>query len=65
MLIVGVRLFGSEQVSFWRAWHEFEVAHGNEDTFREMLRIKRTVAARFSQVRHATSYDTRHQDTRH
>jgi pre-mRNA-splicing factor SYF1 len=26
---------------FWDAWNEFEVRHGNEDTFREMLRIKR------------------------
>lgn len=28
----------------------FEAAHGNEDTFREMLRIKRSVAASFSQT---------------
>jgi pre-mRNA-splicing factor SYF1 len=26
---------------YWAAWNEFEVRHGNEDTFREMLRIKR------------------------
>jgi hypothetical protein len=26
---------------FWDAWNEFEVRHGNEDTFKEMLRIKR------------------------
>jgi hypothetical protein len=26
---------------FWEAWKSFEVRHGNEDTFREMLRIKR------------------------
>ncbi|KAJ2584500.1 pre-mRNA-splicing factor syf1 [Coemansia sp. RSA 1836] len=25
----------------WTAWHEFEVQHGNEDTFKEMLRVKR------------------------
>ncbi|ESW20228.1 hypothetical protein PHAVU_006G191100 [Phaseolus vulgaris] len=30
---------------FWNKWHEFEVQHGNEDTFREMLRIKRSVSA--------------------
>lgn len=35
---------------FWNRWHEFEVQHGNEDTFREMLRIKRTVSASFSQI---------------
>lgn len=35
---------------FWNKWHEFEVQHGNEDTFREMLRVKRTVSATFSQV---------------
>lgn len=35
---------------FWNKWHEFEVQHGNEDTFREMLRMKRTVSASYSQV---------------
>jgi len=35
---------------FWIKWHEFEVQHGNEDTFREMLRIKRSVSANYSQV---------------
>ncbi|CAN6198176.1 unnamed protein product [Urochloa humidicola] len=27
---------------FWRRWNEFEVAHGDESTFRDMLRLKRT-----------------------
>ena len=35
---------------YWLAWHDFEVSHGNEETFREMLRIKRTVQAAFSTV---------------
>ena len=35
----------AENASFWSVWHDFEVAHGNEDTFREMLRIKRAVRA--------------------
>ncbi|KAI3904851.1 hypothetical protein MKW92_037633 [Papaver armeniacum] len=35
---------------FWSRWHEFEVKHGNEDTFREMLRIKRSVFASYSQT---------------
>lgn len=30
-------------------WREFEIAHGNEDTFREMLRIKRSVQALYTQ----------------
>lgn len=33
--------------SFWQVWHNFEVNYGNEETFREMLRIKRSVQARF------------------
>jgi pre-mRNA-splicing factor SYF1 len=33
---------------FWKKWHDFEISHGNEDTFREMLRIKRTVQANFN-----------------
>ena len=42
--------FADPKVSlkYWKFWHEFEVAHGNEDTFREMLRIKRSVAAQFA-----------------
>ena len=35
--------------AFWAEWNEFEVRHGNEETFREMLRIKRSVAAAGSQ----------------
>ncbi|XP_057961930.1 uncharacterized protein LOC131153559 [Malania oleifera] len=34
----------------WNEWHDFEVQHGNEDTFREMLRIKRSVTASYSQT---------------
>eukprot|EP00761_Pharyngomonas_kirbyi_P004703 gb/GECH01004708.1/.p1 GENE.gb/GECH01004708.1/~~gb/GECH01004708.1/.p1 ORF type:complete len:902 (+),score=289.33 gb/GECH01004708.1/:1-2706(+) len=33
---------------FWDTWYQFEVQHGNEDTFREMLRIQRTIEAKFS-----------------
>ncbi|RNA33394.1 Pre-mRNA-splicing factor SYF1 [Brachionus plicatilis] len=33
---------------FWQTWKEFEIAHGNEDTVREMLRIKRSVQATFN-----------------
>merc|ERR1712151_607599 len=35
---------------FWKMWRAFEVQHGNEDTFRDMLRIKRSVQAMFAQV---------------
>lgn len=33
---------------FWQAWKDFEVRHGNEDTMREMLRIKRSVQATYN-----------------
>jgi len=35
---------------FWSKWRIFEVQHGNEDTFRDMLRIKRSVDAQYAQV---------------
>ena len=35
---------------FWKKWEEFEVQHGNEDTFKEMLRIKRSVQAQYKYV---------------
>ncbi|KAL1557931.1 pre-mRNA-splicing factor SYF1-like [Salvia divinorum] len=34
----------------WNEWHEFEVQHGSEDTCLEMIRIKRSVRARYSQI---------------
>mmetsp|Transcript_12309 Transcript_12309/g.23159 ORF Transcript_12309/g.23159 Transcript_12309/m.23159 type:complete len:957 (+) Transcript_12309:155-3025(+) len=41
---------------FWKVWRSFEVQHGNEDTFRDMLRIKRSVQATYAQV-HFNSTD--------
>ncbi|KAI3839298.1 hypothetical protein MKX03_016842 [Papaver bracteatum] len=35
---------------FWSRWQEFEVKHGNEDNFREMLRIKTSVSASYIQT---------------
>lgn len=35
---------------FWQKWENFEVQHGNEDTFKEMLRIKRSVQAQYKYV---------------
>uniref|UniRef100_A0A2P2IVB4 Pre-mRNA-splicing factor SYF1 n=2 Tax=Rhizophora mucronata TaxID=61149 RepID=A0A2P2IVB4_RHIMU len=52
----GIYVFASQfadprsGADFWNKWHEFEVQHGNEDTFREMLRIKRSVTASYSQT---------------
>ncbi|MEN2500487.1 MAG: Pre-mRNA-splicing factor SYF1 [Marteilia pararefringens] len=36
--------------SFWAEWQEFEVDHGNDDTVREMLRIKRSIQLQFANV---------------
>ena len=33
---------------FWSEWNSFEIETGTEDTFREMLRIKRSVQAQFN-----------------
>ncbi|KAF1347793.1 hypothetical protein BDV97DRAFT_400002 [Delphinella strobiligena] len=33
---------------FWQKWEGFEVQHGNEDTFKDMLRIKRSVQAQYN-----------------
>ncbi|CAI5710291.1 unnamed protein product [Hyaloperonospora brassicae] len=43
------------ETSFWKVWHEFEVSHGSEHTFLEMLRIKRSVVAQYSQVNYIAS----------
>ena len=34
--------------NFWQTWKEFEVNHGNTDSKREMLRIKRSVQALYN-----------------
>ena len=31
-----------EHQRFWNKWNEFEIYHGNEETYREMMRIQRT-----------------------
>ncbi|KAJ5412937.1 hypothetical protein N7465_005242 [Penicillium sp. CMV-2018d] len=33
---------------FWQKWELFEVNHGNDDTFGEMIRIKRSVQAQYN-----------------
>ena len=33
---------------FWSIWEKFEVYHGNEDTYADYMRTKRTVELRFS-----------------
>lgn len=33
---------------FWKTWKEFEIKHGNEDTLRELLRVRRSVMAVFN-----------------
>ncbi len=37
-------------IAFWKVWHDFEVQHGNRDTFKEMLRIRRSVTNQFAQT---------------
>lgn len=34
--------------NYWEKWHDFELQYGNEDTYKEMLRIKRSVKAQFN-----------------
>jgi pre-mRNA-splicing factor SYF1 len=52
----GILTFGAQMADprrmpdYWKQWNEFEIAHGNEETFREMLRVKRSVEAAFSTI---------------
>lgn len=36
------------QPEFWQIWNAFEIESGTEDTFRDMLRIKRSVQAQYN-----------------
>ncbi len=33
---------------FWNLWEKFEVYHGNEDTYADYMRVKRTVELKYS-----------------
>ena len=52
----GILTFGAQMADprrmpeYWKEWNEFEISNGNEETFREMLRVKRSVEAAFSSV---------------
>ena len=39
---------------FWRGWKAFEEAHGNTETFKEMLRIRRSVIAQYNAIVNTT-----------
>jgi pre-mRNA-splicing factor SYF1 len=41
------------EAGYWQRWRSFEEAHGNEDTFREMLRVQRSVETAFAHVSRA------------
>ena len=43
----------SRNAAYWTAWRDFEENHGNENTFRDMLRTQRSVEASFSHVNYA------------
>jgi pre-mRNA-splicing factor SYF1 len=36
--------------AFWKAWKSFEEAHGNTETFKEMLRIRKSVIATYNSI---------------
>lgn len=57
LILVHGSQFGDprRESAYWKAWREFEESHGNEDTFREMLRVKRSVEAAFAQVNYLSS----------
>lgn len=38
---------------YWVKWKSFEEAHGNEETFRDMLRMKRTIDTKYAQINYA------------
>jgi len=36
------------QEKFWNVWEKFEIYHGNEETYKEFMKYKRTVEMRYS-----------------
>ncbi|KAJ2776306.1 pre-mRNA-splicing factor syf1 [Coemansia interrupta] len=48
LFVYAAGLASDDAAEVWPAWHAFEVRHGSEDSFREMLREKRVVRARYA-----------------
>ncbi|TIB61632.1 hypothetical protein E3P78_02697 [Wallemia ichthyophaga] len=48
------------QKEFWNEWNQFEIDHGSEDTFREFLRIRRSVQASFNTEAHYLAAQSLH-----
>eukprot|EP00173_Palmaria_palmata_P002416 Plantae.Rhodophyta-Palmaria_palmata.ctg2552.p1 GENE.Plantae.Rhodophyta-Palmaria_palmata.ctg2552~~Plantae.Rhodophyta-Palmaria_palmata.ctg2552.p1 ORF type:complete len:483 (+),score=114.75 Plantae.Rhodophyta-Palmaria_palmata.ctg2552:141-1451(+) len=46
---------GPQFAAYWTAWNTFELEHGSEDTFRDMLRVKRSVQMQNADVHLMTS----------
>eukprot|EP00871_Galdieria_phlegrea_P005263 jgi/Galph1/5738/GphlegSOOS_G4312.1 len=50
----GAQLADPQEYSeYWRIWNDFEVAHGTEDSFRDMLRVKKSVETLYSRTHFA------------
>ncbi|GJQ14523.1 hypothetical protein GpartN1_g6314.t1 [Galdieria partita] len=39
-----------DYADYWKVWNDFEVAHGTEDSFRDMLRVKKSVETLYSRI---------------
>lgn len=39
-----------DELQFWEQYEEFEIQTGNEDTFKEMMRLKRTMQNKFTMM---------------
>jgi pre-mRNA-splicing factor SYF1 len=35
---------------FWKVWEQFEIVHGSEDTYKNFLKIERSISYKFSVV---------------
>jgi pre-mRNA-splicing factor SYF1 len=57
ILLLGLTLASLQ--GFWNAWSQFEISHGEADTFREMLRLKRSVQAQVNGSRQDGGHQVR------
>ncbi len=54
-----------KETAFWNVWHSFEVSHGDRDTFREMLRMKRSIQATYQDTNYNIAPVDVHPPERH
>ncbi|KYQ93672.1 TPR-like helical domain-containing protein [Tieghemostelium lacteum] len=51
-------------LNYWKTWEEFERDHGNEDTFRDLIRLKKSVLTQYNSLAPILNLDKINEQTK-